>query len=137
MAYIGVFCGGFSPEYDISVKSAKNIIKNIPSDYTGVLIFVNREEWFVNVSGKKTLFNKNDCSFIINGKKKVLQAAIVYVHGDPGENGKIQALLDINNVPYLNSGPLASALSFDKWFCNEFLLCQRNLMGDLSTHYQL
>ena len=121
MAYIGVFCGGFSSEYDISVKSAKNIKKNIPSDYIGVLVFVNREEWFVEISGKKTPFNKNDCSFIINGNKKNLHAAIVYVHGDPGENGKIQAFLEINNVPYINSGPLASALSFDKWFCNEFL----------------
>ena len=121
MVYIGVFCGGFSSEYDISVKSAKNIINNIPSEYSGVLIFVNREEWFVEISGRKTSFNKNDCSFILNGKKIKLHAAIVYVHGDPGENGKIQALLEINNLPYINSGPLASALSFDKWFCNEFL----------------
>jgi D-alanine-D-alanine ligase len=43
------------------------------------------------------------------------------VHGDPGENGKIQALLDMKGVPYLNSEPLASALSFDKWYCNQFL----------------
>jgi D-alanine-D-alanine ligase len=29
--------------------------------------------------------------------------------------------LDIKGIPYLNSGPLASSLSFDKWFCNQFL----------------
>ncbi|MBP6089886.1 MAG: ATP-grasp domain-containing protein, partial [Crocinitomicaceae bacterium] len=46
---------------------------------------------------------------------------IVYVHGDPGENGKIQALLDMHGIPYLNAGSLASALSFDKWYCNQFL----------------
>jgi D-alanine-D-alanine ligase len=50
-----------------------------------------------------------------------IDAAIVYTHGDPGENGKIQAYLDMLQIPYINSGVLASALSFDKWYCNQFL----------------
>jgi D-alanine-D-alanine ligase len=52
---------------------------------------------------------------------QTIDLAIVYIHGEPGENGKIQALLDMKGIPYLNSGPLASSLSFDKWFCNQFL----------------
>jgi len=66
-------------------------------------------------------FNREDCSFCLKNKKTTIHAGIVYVHGDPGENGKIQAFLDLNKIPYVNSGPLASALSFDKWYCNEFL----------------
>jgi len=35
--------------------------------------------------------------------------------------GKFKAFLDMINIPYVNSGPLASQLSFDKWYCNQFL----------------
>jgi len=50
-----------------------------------------------------------------------IDAALIYTHGDPGENGKIQAFLDMLQIPFVNSGVLASALSFDKWYCNQFL----------------
>jgi D-alanine-D-alanine ligase len=50
-----------------------------------------------------------------------LDGAIVYIHGNPGENGKIQALLDMLDIPYVNANVLSSALSFDKWYCNQFL----------------
>jgi D-alanine-D-alanine ligase len=66
-------------------------------------------------------FDLNDCSFFIGDTKKIIDAAIVYIHGDPGENGKIQAMLELHGIQYINSGPLASALSFDKWYCNQFL----------------
>ena len=47
--------------------------------------------------------------------------AIICIHGDPGENGKIQAYLDLIKIPYLNSSAEASSLSFDKYICNQFL----------------
>ena len=50
-----------------------------------------------------------------------LDGAIVYIHGNPGENGKVQALLDMLDIPYVNANVLSSALSFDKWYCNQFL----------------
>ena len=121
MTYIGVFCGGYSSEYDISIKSAKNILACIPKTHTGFLIIVKESGWEIDIDGKKKPFDKGDCSFFLKNEKTRITAGIVYVHGDPGENGKIQALLDLNKIPYLNSGPLASALSFDKWYCNEFL----------------
>jgi D-alanine-D-alanine ligase len=43
------------------------------------------------------------------------------VHGNPGENGKLQAFLEMKGIPCINSSALASELSFDKWYCNQFL----------------
>ena len=121
MSYIAVFCGGFSSEFDVSIKSGKTILNNIPAPYKGALVVVKKGVWEAQIDGKSYSFSKEDCSISLENKKINIVAGIVYVHGDPGENGKIQALLDLNQVPYINSGPLASALSFDKWFCNEFL----------------
>ena len=121
MKTIGVFCGGFSSEFEISLKSASTILKHIPSSFNAYKIIVSVEKWEVETEEGTKVFNLNDCSFIIGESKITLDAAIVYIHGDPGENGKVQAMLDLHKIKYINSGPLASALSFDKWYCNQFL----------------
>jgi D-alanine-D-alanine ligase len=119
MKNVGVICGGFSSEFDISVKSAKNIQQNFPEAFNAYLIYLQKDGWFVELDGTKVELNPLDFTFN-NGTNKI-DIAIVYIHGDPGENGKIQAYLEMINIPYVNSGPLASQLSFDKWYCNKFL----------------
>ena len=121
MRTIGVFCGGFSSEWEISLKSAETICVNFPKEYQVFKIVISKEHWYVLNELEEYDFDLNTMSFNFNGRKCLIDTAIVYVHGDPGENGKIQALLDMKGIPYLNSGPLASALSFDKWYCNQFL----------------
>ncbi len=121
MRTIGVFCGGFSSEWEISLKSAETICVNFPKEYQVFRIVVSQERWYVLHELQEYDFDINTMSFNLKGQQRSIDTAIVYVHGDPGENGKIQALLDMKGIPYLNSGPLASALSFDKWYCNQFL----------------
>ena len=121
MKNFGVFCGGFSSEYDISIKSADTIIKNFPNEFRIFKIIVSRNSWEVEIENSRVSFDMNSGSFIFNGDSLILDYGIVYIHGNPGENGKIQAYLDMKNIPYLNSGVLASSLSFDKWYCNQFL----------------
>ena len=117
MKTVGIFCGGFSSEFDISIKSAQTIQDNFPTQFRVVKIIVSKENWKAEIQNELVDFDIQTMSFL----DIKLDLAIVYVHGDPGENGKIQALLDMKGIPYLNSGVLASALSFDKWFCNQFL----------------
>ena len=117
MKIIGIFCGGFSSEAAISMKSAQTIIENCPKSYQPVKIIVSEENWLAEYEEQLLPFDINTMRF---GENKI-SAAIVYIHGDPGENGKVQSLLEMKGIPYINSGPLASALSFDKWYCNQFL----------------
>ncbi|MEY4991803.1 MAG: hypothetical protein RI948_676 [Bacteroidota bacterium] len=104
MKRIGLICGGFSSEYNISIKSAQTIQNHFPAHLECVLIEISRANWQERLQ--------------LEGQ---IDGAIIYTHGDPGENGKIQAHLDMLQIPYINSGVLASALSFDKWYCNQFL----------------
>ena len=121
MKRIGLFCGGFSSEFDISLKSAKTISAHFPKNYDCVLIIVQKDGWEVQTENGTVLFDLNSASYTANVLSEGIDAALIYTHGDPGENGKIQAYLDMMGIPYLNSGVLASALSFDKWYCNQFL----------------
>jgi D-alanine-D-alanine ligase len=121
MIKIGIFCGGFSSEFDISIKSAETIIQNFPKEFRIVKIIVNQKKWEVELDNSKTEFDLNSASFFDKDEEIRIDYGIVYIHGNPGENGKIQAYLDMKGIPYLNSGVLSSALSFDKWYCNQFL----------------
>jgi len=122
MKHIGIFCGGFSSEYEISLKSAETIINNLPNSYLGIKIIVSKNNWEVQHNNYSGHFDLNTgLVHLSSGESIKIDGAIIYIHGDPGENGKIQALFDILGIPYINSNVLASALSFDKWFCNQFL----------------
>ena len=121
MKTIGLFCGGFSSEFDISLKSAETIRTHFPKEFKVVRIIVSAKSWEVETDNGFESFDLNDCSFLENGIKKKIDAGLIYIHGNPGENRKIQALLDMLNIPYVNANVLASALSFDKWYCNQFL----------------
>jgi D-alanine-D-alanine ligase len=118
---LGIFCGGFSSEFEISMKSARNIAKNFPSEYKTYLIVVSNANWYAVHNEENYPFHKEDLSIQYGSESINLDLGLVYIHGEPGENGKIQALLDLHRIPYLNSGVLASSLSFDKWYCNQFL----------------
>lgn len=120
MKTIGIFCGGYSSEWEISLKSAQTIQDNFLDEFRVIKIIVSRTGWKAEVQGGHVDFDMN--TMTIMGKEMIrIDAGLVYVHGDPGENGKIQALLEMQSIPYINSGPLPSALSFDKWYCNQFL----------------
>jgi len=122
MKNAGILCGGFSSEFDISVKSATNIFNNFPTEYRPFLILVKKEGWFVQTQTQELEeLNSRDLTFKLGQETIKIDFAIIYIHGDPGENGKIQSYLEMIDVPYVNSGPLASQLSFDKWYCNQFI----------------
>ncbi|OFZ14438.1 MAG: hypothetical protein A3D92_19525 [Bacteroidetes bacterium RIFCSPHIGHO2_02_FULL_44_7] len=121
MQKVAIICGGFSSEYAISVLSAGNIQRNFPDGFEAILVYLRDSGWFVQLGEEEVVLNPQDFSFSEKGKQVCFDFAVVYIHGDPGENGKIQAYLEIIGLPYVNSGPLASQLSFDKWFCNQFL----------------
>jgi len=119
---IGIICGGDSSEREISLKSATTIINNFPDSYlVNKVVLTNGELHVALPSGEDVLLDLNHMTFYDDGKHHSFDAVIIYIHGDPGENGKIQGLFELKGIPCINSGILASSLSFDKWFCNQFL----------------
>ena len=121
MKTIGIFCGGFSSEFEISIKSATTILNNFPDGYEAFLIVVSKEKWTAKYQGNEYDLDLNSLSFEAGDNRINLDMGLVYVHGNPGENGKLQAFLEMKGIPCINSGALASELSFDKWYCNQFL----------------
>lgn len=121
MRNIAVLCGGLSPEYEISLRSAQTIISNFPKEYICHRIVIDHDGWWYDTPEKEISVDKNDFTVFVDDKTLSFDLALIYIHGFPGEDGKLQAYFDMLNMPYLNSGALSSELSFDKWFCNQFI----------------
>lgn len=123
MKNVGIFCGGFSSEFEISIKSATEILKHVSKlPYNAFLVVVTRNEWKAHYKDEELTVSMQDFTFksTQDGVVKI-DFAHVYIHGNPGENGKLQAFFEMQQMPFVNSSALSSELSFDKWFCNQFL----------------
>ena len=94
---IAVFMGGTSSEKEISLKSGEAVLESLKKqgyDAYGVI-----------------LDEKNQVTAFLDNEYDL---AYLVLHGGNGENGKIQAVLDILGKKYTGSGVLASAITMDK-----------------------
>ena len=120
---IAVVAGGDSSEYVISVKSGANVLRAINTElFTPWLIRIKGEEWVV-LDGESILstIDKADFSFNLDGQKIKFDYAYIIIHGTPGEDGLLQGYFEMVNIPYSSSNVQASALTFNKFFCNNYL----------------
>lgn len=111
-----VIYGGYSEEADVSVRSGKNVINNIDTDFFNVyeITFLNKEMYAI--VGNKTLkIDFNDFSFTIDDITINPNYCLIAVHGTPGENGKLQALFELIDLPYFSVNAAISSLTFNKY----------------------
>jgi D-alanine-D-alanine ligase len=119
---IAVIYGGYSSEFDISKKSADTIYSNLDTEiYEPYLVEISTKSWYVHIRGGVAPIDKNKFTYLLNDKVHHFDLAFISIHGTPGEDGKLQAYFDMIGLPYVNSEPLSSGLSFNKWACNSFL----------------
>lgn len=98
---IAVLMGGCSSEREISLKSGSAIARALKKrGLKVVMIDVNK-----NISG--------------NLQKEKVELAFIALHGKYGEDGTIQGLLELLDIPYTGSGVLSSALSLNKIYAKK------------------
>lgn len=91
---IGVLLGGSSAEREISLRTGTAILKALESLGYSVIAVDTGSEFISDL--------------------KQIDVAVVALHGRHGEDGTIQGLLEMLQVPYTGSGVLASSLAMDK-----------------------
>jgi D-alanine-D-alanine ligase len=120
---IAVVYGGDSSEFVVSVKSSKNVFESIdPTIYNVWKVQMKGLDWDV-FEGDEVIssIDKSDFSFIKNGEKIQFDFAYITIHGTPGEDGKLQGYFDLVKIPYSTCGVYSSALTFNKYFCSNYL----------------
>ncbi len=120
---VAIVAGGYSSEFPVSVKSGVNLYAAVDRErFTPWLVLITPGKWLV-MEGDQPLatISKADFSFRLHGRKINIDFAYVTIHGTPGEDGILQGYLDMVGIPYSTCSAGVSALTFNKWHCNNFL----------------
>ena len=100
---VAVLYGGLSSEREISLKSGRAVADALLRQHVTIdLIDVDAD--FLSVLAAQQ-----------NGARQKWDRAFIVLHGVGGEDGMMQAVLEMAGIPYTGSGVLASALGMDKW----------------------
>ncbi len=121
---VGIIMGGMSSEREVSLNSGRNVYDNLDRErYEAVPIFMDGEGalWIIPWQ----LVSQNTTTDIADhlgearrisyeALKEEIDFAFISLHGKYGDDGCIQGLLELLNIPYTGPGVLASALGMDK-----------------------
>ena len=120
---IAIIAGGDSSEVVVSLKSAAGIYSFLDKErYNIYTVVIIEGDWQVRISGnEKIAVDKNDFSFVQNEKKINFDFAYITIHGTPGENGILQGYFELIGLPYSSCDVLVSAMTFNKFVCNQYL----------------
>ncbi|MEQ6357356.1 D-alanine--D-alanine ligase [Lysinibacillus sp. M3] len=129
---IGLLYGGKSAEHEVSLSTARAVTGALNfEEYEVYPIFITLEgEWRRGERLKKpastieelqfgdnaNILENNITDFLIDkdGKSVQFDAIFPLLHGTNGEDGTVQGLLEVLNLPYVGNGVLASATGMDK-----------------------
>lgn len=134
MLNVAIVCGGYSGEYEVSVKSAGQVFEHLDKTrFNPFLVEISRRGWVCKLDGKEVPVDKELFSVAIDGR--VIRFDVVFnaIHGTPGEDGKLQGYLDIMGIPYTSCDVTTSALSFNKSFCKK-VVASMGVMTANSVH---
>jgi D-alanine-D-alanine ligase len=116
---VGVVCGGFSSEYEISIQSGKTVFSNLDRNlWETYLITIDSSDWTaIDDHNNKYIVSKGD--FTLNDGQKNLELDVIFnaVHGAPGENGQLAALWELLEIPFSSTDSYNAALTFNKRDC--------------------
>lgn len=120
---IAIVAGGDSSELPVSLRSAEGLYSFIDKEkYQLYIVEMEGQRWEVQLpGGLKVPVDRNDFSFVRNDEKVKFDFAYITIHGTPGENGKLQGYFDLLNIPYSSCDVFASAITFNKFACNQYL----------------
>lgn len=97
---IALLFGGKSEERDVSLRSANEVYEALDKDKYEISRF--------------DLCDDRD-AFVLACCKKEFDLVLPILHGEYGEDGRLQGLLDILDIPYVFSGCKASTIAMDKY----------------------
>lgn len=101
---IAVLRGGPSSEYEVSLKTGDAVLKSLPPHYEGVDILISQDGTW-HVGGVERTPEE---------AMRHIDVAFIALHGQYGEDGKVQRILEQLGVPFTGSRSLSSAMSMNK-----------------------
>lgn len=137
-----VIFGGCSSEYEVSLRSAASVLRNVDRNkynvltlgitkdgqwyfYSGDIDSIENDSWFRDEDTTPAIISpdkKDKALIILNdmGAYERIGIDVIFpvLHGKNGEDGTIQGIFELAGIPYVGCTPLASGVCMDKAFTN-------------------
>lgn len=116
---IAIAMGGYSSEYEISIKSGDLVYKHLNKEvYEAYRVHILLDKWVVMTDQHEEFpIDKADFSVEIHGKKIIFDCVFNTIHGTPGEDGVFQGYLECLGIPQTACDYYQAALTFNKRDC--------------------
>jgi len=116
---VAVVMGGYSSEYDISLKSGKVVCNNLNKELYEVFpIHILPKKWvFVATDNKEYPIDKSDFSIDVEGEKIYFDVVFNAIHGHPGEDGVLVSYFELLGIKHTSDSFYKMALTFNKRDC--------------------
>jgi D-alanine-D-alanine ligase len=121
---VAVVMGGRSSEHEISLASARSVLESLdPARYETVTVEIGRDGRWELGSGSRPELEGDGRSVVetlpvptsrVPATLAEVDVVFPVLHGPFGEDGTVQGLLELADVPYVGAGVTASALCMDK-----------------------
>ncbi len=119
---IAIVYGGYQSEAVVSAKSLAGLMTFIDNvKYNLIPVEITRKDWFAVIDGEKISLERKDFSFKKGNETIKIDFAYITIHGIPGENGQLTGYLEMIGIPHSTCPSLTSAMTFDKYICNNYL----------------
>ena len=119
---VAVLIGGYSSEAEISHLSGEAVLAHIDREkFSPMAVHIGRESWSAQDADGTYAIEKGDFSYYKGGEKCSFDMAFIAVHGSPGEDGRLQAYLDLIGLPYTGCSMAQAVLTSNKYACNQLL----------------
>jgi D-alanine-D-alanine ligase len=119
MQHVAIIMGGYSSEYQISLKSGQVVYDTLDRNkYKPYRIHIFKSKWvYVDENNIEIPINKDDFSVVVNDKKIVFDVVFNAIHGAPGEDGQMQAYFKLIGLQQNSCDMYQAALTFNKRDC--------------------
>ena len=116
MKKVAIIMGGYSSEYQISLKSGNVVYQFLDQNlYKGYRIHILKDKWvYVDEQDNEFPIDRNDFSVTVNGEKITFDVVFNAIHGTPGEDGLMQAYFELLGIPQSSCDYYQAALTFNK-----------------------
>lgn len=113
---IAIAMGGFSSESGISLKSGEVVYQTLDREhYEPYRVHIRKDGWFlVADTGAEFPVNRDNFSVALNGETLQFDCVFNAIHGTPGEDGLLQAYLELIGIPQTACSSYPAALTFNK-----------------------
>lgn len=113
---IAIIMGGYSSEYQISLKSGNVVYDYLDKEkYAPYRVHILKEKWvYVDDDKHEYDIDRNDFSVVVTGQKIIFDCVFNAIHGTPGEDGLMQSYFELLQIPQTSCNYYQSALTFNK-----------------------